>query len=210
MKRTFTTALLSAVALIAACVTINIYFPAAAAEKAADRIIQDVWGDTPIAPGSPSSQLIPDDRPNAVHSQASPDARLFRAQILSLFLSPAWAAEPNLTVSTPAIDKLTASMKARHSKLEPYYQSGAIGLTNNALVTARNQQAIPLSQRNAVKQLVADENSDREALYRELARANGHPEWEGNIRDTFASRWVANAPTGWWYQQSDDTWTQKK
>lgn len=27
----------------AACVTINIYFPAAAAEKAADRIIDEVW-----------------------------------------------------------------------------------------------------------------------------------------------------------------------
>ncbi len=26
-----------------ACVTINIYFPAAAAEKAADRIIDEVW-----------------------------------------------------------------------------------------------------------------------------------------------------------------------
>lgn len=34
--------LLSAVAL-SACVTINIYFPAAAAEKAADKIIDDVW-----------------------------------------------------------------------------------------------------------------------------------------------------------------------
>jgi hypothetical protein len=29
--------------LVSACVTINIYFPAAAAEKAADRIIDDVW-----------------------------------------------------------------------------------------------------------------------------------------------------------------------
>ncbi len=28
---------------LAACVTINIYFPAAAAEKAADKIIEDVW-----------------------------------------------------------------------------------------------------------------------------------------------------------------------
>ncbi len=35
--------LLLALAL-AACVTINVYFPEAAAEKAADRIIQDVWG----------------------------------------------------------------------------------------------------------------------------------------------------------------------
>jgi hypothetical protein len=29
--------------LLSACVTINIYFPAAAAEKVADRIIDEVW-----------------------------------------------------------------------------------------------------------------------------------------------------------------------
>jgi hypothetical protein len=34
---------LAAVAGLAGCVTINIYFPAAAAEKAADRIIDEVW-----------------------------------------------------------------------------------------------------------------------------------------------------------------------
>jgi hypothetical protein len=28
---------------LASCVTINIYFPAAAAEKAADKIIDEVW-----------------------------------------------------------------------------------------------------------------------------------------------------------------------
>ena len=46
--------------MLAACVTINIYFPAAAAEKAADRIIDEVWqlkkgedaakSDKPVAP----------------------------------------------------------------------------------------------------------------------------------------------------------------
>lgn len=39
---------------VAACVTINIYFPAAAAEKAADKIIDEVWqlkksGDASVA-----------------------------------------------------------------------------------------------------------------------------------------------------------------
>ena len=44
--------------VLSACVTINIYFPAAAAEKAADRIIDEVWqlregtGDAP--PQGPS------------------------------------------------------------------------------------------------------------------------------------------------------------
>jgi hypothetical protein len=36
-------ALVLAGVLLAACVTINIYFPAAAAEKAADKIIDEVW-----------------------------------------------------------------------------------------------------------------------------------------------------------------------
>jgi hypothetical protein len=34
---------LALAAILPACVTINIYFPAAAAEKAADKIIDDVW-----------------------------------------------------------------------------------------------------------------------------------------------------------------------
>lgn len=35
--------LLPAALILPACVTINIYFPEAAAEKAADKIIDDVW-----------------------------------------------------------------------------------------------------------------------------------------------------------------------
>lgn len=47
-------------ATVSACVTINIYFPAAAAEKAADKIIDEVWqlqkqGDAP-APAKPVEQ----------------------------------------------------------------------------------------------------------------------------------------------------------
>lgn len=39
--------------LSSACVTINIYFPAAAAEKAADKIIDDVWQ---LKPGETSTK----------------------------------------------------------------------------------------------------------------------------------------------------------
>ena len=35
--------LLAVIAGLSACVTINIYFPAAAGEKAADKISDDVW-----------------------------------------------------------------------------------------------------------------------------------------------------------------------
>jgi hypothetical protein len=36
-------AALALASILPACVTINIYFPAAAAEKAADKIIDEVW-----------------------------------------------------------------------------------------------------------------------------------------------------------------------
>ena len=42
MTKRFFALALSAV-LLTSCVTINIYFPAAAAEKAADKIIDEVW-----------------------------------------------------------------------------------------------------------------------------------------------------------------------
>lgn len=45
---------------LSACVTINIYFPAAAAEKAADRIIEEVWqidkANKPAASGAKTTE----------------------------------------------------------------------------------------------------------------------------------------------------------
>ncbi len=46
---------LAGVLALAGCITINIYFPAAAAEKAADRIIDDVLGNgAGAAPAAPA------------------------------------------------------------------------------------------------------------------------------------------------------------
>jgi hypothetical protein len=57
--------LLSATASLAACVTINIYFPAAAAEKAADKIIDEVWQikDQATPAGEPSATQTPAETP---------------------------------------------------------------------------------------------------------------------------------------------------
>ena len=46
--------------MVTACVTINIYFPAAAAEKAADKIIDEVWQlKKPEQPATPPSSNAP-------------------------------------------------------------------------------------------------------------------------------------------------------
>ena len=80
-------------------------------------------------------------------------------------------------------------------------------MTGNALLVVRDAKSVPLKQRNAVKQIVAEENRDRNQLYKEIAVANKHPEWESEIRNLFARRWIANAPGGWWYDNGG--WKQK-
>jgi uncharacterized protein YdbL (DUF1318 family) len=184
----------------AACVTINVYFPAEAAEKAADRIIQDVYGEQPAVPeeAGPQSRVQPDAL--AVASQSA---------LLDWLIPPARAAGADITVNTPAIRKLKADMEARHKELAPFYASGALGITRDGQVAIRDQKAVPLKDRNSLNNLVARENRDRDALYKEIAKANSHPEWEADIREIFARRWVDNAKRGWWYQDNEGNWKQK-
>ncbi|MGH8178415.1 MAG: YdbL family protein [Steroidobacter sp.] len=195
---------------MSACVTINVYFPAAAAEEAADKIIEDVWG-AEQAGGSPEKR---DDKRGEIEDEASnPDAaqRVLLAAAGSMldFLIPSANAQADLNIATPAVRQLTQSMEGRHAQLKRYYDSGAVGLTRDGLIEVRDQNLVPLPERNSVRKLVADENADRANLYREIAAANGHPEWETDIRSTFAERWVSKALAGWYYQDSSGAWKQK-
>jgi len=186
--------------MLVSCVTINIYFPAAAAEKAADRIISDVWGEE----AKPSETApVPAEQSNNSPSVNSPMA----VSILNWLISPA-VAEANLNINSPAVTSIQNRMKARHENLKAYYGNGAIGLTENGLVTVRDAKAVSLKDRNTVNGLIADENKDRAALYAEIARANGHPEWQSDIQDTFARQWISNASASWWYQKNGK-WQQK-
>ena len=63
--------LLLALVGLSACVTINIYFPAAAAEKAADKIIEEVWQlkDAETKPAG-SNAGVPQSTPEAKPTEA--------------------------------------------------------------------------------------------------------------------------------------------
>lgn len=196
MSRTAPVSFLSIGFLLSACVTINVYFPAAAAEKAADRIIEDVWKQT--APKPAEAAPAP---------QSSLGSRAALA-LLDFLVPPAQAQQPNIDISSPEVQRVKAALEARYTSLKPHLDSGAVGLTGDGYVALRDPNAVPLAQRNAVKGLVADENSDRKALYHEIAVANGQPQWEGQIQSVFAQRWVAKAASGWWYQDAGG-WKQK-
>lgn len=119
-------------------------------------------------------------------------------------------AEGNLDINTPAISQFKTRMAERHPQLLPWYQAGALGLAKDGTVVLHNADAVPLAQRQALNRLLAAENSDRAGLYREIARANGNPGWETDIRATFAQRWVEHAPRGWWVQNTTGAWQQKQ
>ena len=118
-------------------------------------------------------------------------------------------AQANLEINTPAIASLQRSMQQRHAQLDPFYKNGAIGLTRDGNVALRDANAVPLPQRQQANALIAAENQDRASLYREVARGNGHPEWEQDIRSTFGQRWIERAPAGWYYQSAGGTWVRK-
>ena len=119
------------------------------------------------------------------------------------------AAQANLQIDTPAVSALRASLREGHQQLRPFYVAGAIGLTRDGLIGLRDANLVPLAQRAQVNALIAQANKDRSALYREIALANGKPEWEGEIRSTFAQRWIERAPAGWYYQNPSGAWVQK-
>jgi len=139
---------------------------------------------------------------------------LFRALIIVSALFAGLSAglvqaQTNLEINTPAITSLKDAMQARHVQLAPFYASGAVGIARDGSVQMRDANAVPLAQRQAASGLVAAENNDRSALYREIARANGHPEWEAEVRSTFGQRWIEKAQSGWYYQNASGQWVKK-
>ena len=126
------------------------------------------------------------------------------------FFASSWAwAQANLEVNTPAVAAVQSSMQKRHAELAPLYSMGAVGLTREGFIALRDANAVPVAQRQQVNGLITAENQDRNALYREIARANGKPEWENDIRATFAQRWIDKAQGGWYYQNNVGAWARK-
>ncbi len=191
-----------AAVLLTACVTINVYFPAAEAQEAAKQFVEKVIGEDAQQPAP---------APDEGGDGGGMASNGFHFDPLMLVgISPAYAqARPDISIKTPAIQAIQARMESRfNATLRAGFDSGALGFGSDGLIVVRDAGKLGLKDRVAINQAVADDNRDRKAVYREVAVANGHPEWESQIRDVFAKQWVASARSGWWYQ-SGGSWKQK-
>ncbi len=180
--------LLSALAILS-CVTINIYFPAEEIRGAADRIVDEVWGERaqdapPPAEKSPGSSFLHWLQPTS-----------------------AYAAQ-DIDVSTPEIRAIRESMKNRSQELFPFLDVGNVGIGKEGLLEVRSTEGLDLKSRGAVSRLVQAENDDRLRLYKEIARANGFPDRAEEVRAIFAETWRQKAAPGW-YLEKNGGWVRK-
>lgn len=199
MKKINMAMIIAGLFVLAACVTINVYFPAAAAEKAAEQFVGDVLGE-PNEEGRLFDPL-----------ELMEETLLLAANgVFEVLVPSAQAQQAEIDINTPQINAIKARMAQRQrGSLNSLFDAGAIGFTSDGMISIRDRSAVELSERRSLESVVADENRDRKAVYREIAVANGHPEWEQDIRKTFAREWVKNARRGWYYQDSGGSWRQK-
>jgi uncharacterized protein len=183
---------------VVSCVTVNIYFPSAEVQKAADKIVDDVR--TKGTDAKPESAPVP---------AQGPSSRLDIPSSFSLGPTQAQAAM-NIDISTPAIRAIKDSMRNRFPQLKPFYDRGAIGESNKGFLEARDTASLHLQERSLVNKLIDQENRDRAALYSEIASANKFgAELVPQVKQIFANSWREKSQTGWWVQDDNGTWKTK-
>ena len=185
-------AALMALLFLAACVTVNIYFPAAEVSRTADQIVEDVYaapeGGNTAPQGAPSSSLT---------------------RMLASLLSPAVAhAQQETTVSNAAIRGLKDQIAQNHQQLVPFYNSGNVGIAADGSLALRNNDGLSVQQVASVQRIIAADNAARRNLYAEVARALNTTE-TGRVQAVFARTWRDKAQSGWWIQEDNGAWRQK-
>jgi uncharacterized protein YdbL (DUF1318 family) len=202
MKKNLVWAAAICLVFIGSCVTVNIYFPAAAAQKAADKIIEDIQG----------TDQKPEQQPQKMPDQKPVQGSGLREELRGISFGPssAFAAEPDLEISTSAILAIRESMKARYQQLKPYFESGVLGLANSGQIAIRDASTLPLKEKALLNTLVGQQNRDLMSLYQEIAKANQlSSDAVPKLQKTFADRWRAKAQPGRWIQNDAGAWVKK-
>ena len=167
---TITAVLLGA---LVSCVTINIYFPAEKVESVAGDIVDDIRGKK--APQKDRQSKI--------------DENFFSTIKLALFPAAAWADEVT-DVSNPTIRALKEKMTIRFKNLKFYYQKGVLKEGGDGYLSTAETGGFNLKEKRDLNGLVDAENSDRKALYAEVAKALKIDNSQfGRVAEIFAKEW---------------------
>lgn len=205
--------------LFTACavITINVYFPEKAAKEAYKSLDDMMLKSQPSTSDKPP--VKEEQVPRGPESQ--PQSLLDRYLPISL-VATAYAADAESdalaieVASMPEVTTAYAEMSQRLPRLTALFDSGAIGLTSQGLVTVRDKSKV-LPADEAV---VAAENKSRKIVVSAMAKAifkitkqedtrGARDQVLSKAAATFAETKREAARPGWWIQNQNGRWLQK-
>lgn len=196
MKKLCWISLLSMAACVPVTVNLVINFPEKKLEGALDKMEGEIRKEKePPAPEEDKKQgkVFPQRNVMAVHNVRFQDDK-----------------DIDIDVSTPQIQDLKKRREARFSQLKPHFQAGRLGEGKDALVATRHEDGLDGKGKGAMRKVVREENDDRQALIREIARANNIDENHiERVRRIYARVMRKYAESGWWVQEEDGSWKKK-
>ena len=213
--------------LLAACavITVNVYFPEKAAKEAYKSLDEMLLkggaeNNSQTPPSAPTGEQVPSAPPQALPDK--PQSSLGNMLPGFSLVAAAYAADidaDSLAVelaSMPEVLKAYDDMNRRLPRLNTLFSSGAIGITNQGLVSVRDKTKVTAQDDS----LVAAENQSRKTVVGSMAKAilklGKQPESKGALDQvmgkaaaTFAETKRDAAQTGWWVQLPNGRWVQK-
>ncbi|MBV5341631.1 MAG: DUF1318 domain-containing protein [Deltaproteobacteria bacterium] len=207
-------------ALLAACavITVNVYFPEKAV-KEAYKSLDDVLLKNG-AQKVPDTEKLPAAEPGAPDSK--PQSNLFNGLPDFSFCQVAHAAEnyaDDLAIELagmPEVIKAYEDMNRRMPRLNALFDSAAIGLTGQGLITVRDSKKMTVQDEG----LVNLENQSRKVIVNSMAKAilkitkvkeskGALDQVLGKAAATYAETRREAAKPGWWLQLPNGRWIQK-
>ena len=134
---------------------------------------------------------------------------LFAAVCLTSASAMSTTPDGDFDVQSPSVLTIRKSLVDRHAVLKEHFEAGAIGISYDGLIALREPARLPPVIRARLESLVVEDNKDRGTLFREIARANGRPDWESQFQAVFAARWIRRAPVGWYYRDDSGNWIRQ-
>ena len=114
-----------------------------------------------------------------------------------------WAGAYDLKEKTPAVQQALNNRQARYAELASQKTAGAVGEDNQGHVAQ-------LSGGSDVAALAAEENADRDVIYRAIVEQNGlAPEAITTVQQVFGETQRTRAGTGERVQLPSGEWTTK-
>jgi uncharacterized protein len=207
------------IGLLASCaiITVNVYFPEKAvkdAYKSLDEML--LKNETQTQPGGSKQPTI-----EYKVQQPGPQS-ILRLKMPEISLIPAaHAAESgdDLAIELGSIPEVTtayAEMKQRQAALNRLFDNGAVGLTSQGLVSARDKSKLTAQHET----LISEENRNRKTIIVNMAKVilkitkqeaskAALDQTMGKAAATYAETRREAARPGWWIQLQNGRWVQK-